>query len=39
MHGNLEWRAHERVLLHGGVLLEDHYITGTDVSRRGWPPT
>jgi iron complex outermembrane receptor protein len=34
IHGNLEWRAHERVLLHGGVLLEDHYITGTDISPR-----
>jgi iron complex outermembrane recepter protein len=34
MHGNLEWRAHERVLLHGGALLEHHYITGTDVSPR-----
>jgi iron complex outermembrane receptor protein len=33
-HGNLEWRAHERVLLHGGALVEDHYLTGTDVSPR-----
>jgi iron complex outermembrane receptor protein len=34
VHGNLEWRAHERVLLHGGALLEHHYFTGTDVSPR-----
>lgn len=34
MHGNLEWRVHERVLLHGGALLEHHYFTGTDISPR-----
>ena len=34
VHGNVEWRAHERVLLHGGALLEHHYITGTDISPR-----
>lgn len=34
VHGNLEWRVHERVLLHGGALLEHHYFTGTDVSPR-----
>jgi len=32
--GNLEWRAHERVLLHGGAMLEHHYFTGTDISPR-----
>lgn len=34
VHGNLEWRVHKRVLLHGGALLEHHYFTGTDVSPR-----
>ncbi|MFZ0106671.1 MAG: TonB-dependent receptor, partial [Thiobacillus sp.] len=34
VHGNLEWRAHERVLLHGGALLENHYFTGMDISPR-----
>lgn len=32
--GNLEWRAHERLLLQGGAMLEHHYFTGTDVSPR-----
>jgi iron complex outermembrane receptor protein len=32
--GNLEWRAHERVLLQGGAMLEHHYFTGTDLSPR-----
>jgi iron complex outermembrane receptor protein len=32
--GNLEWRAHERVLLHAGTMLEHHYFTGYDVSPR-----
>lgn len=32
--GNLEWRAHERVLLQGGAMLEHHYFTGTDISPR-----
>lgn len=32
--GNLEWRAHERVLLHAGAMLEHHYFTGFDVSPR-----
>lgn len=34
VHGNVEWRPHERVLLHGGALLEHHYFTGTDISPR-----
>lgn len=33
-YGNLEWRAHPRVLLQGGAMLEHHYFTGTDVSPR-----
>ncbi|MFN3545591.1 MAG: TonB-dependent receptor plug domain-containing protein [Thiobacillus sp.] len=33
-YGNLEWRAHERVLLHGGAMVEHHYFTGADVSPR-----
>ncbi len=32
--GNLEWGAHERVLLHAGAMLEHHYFTGTDISPR-----
>ena len=32
--GNVEWRPYERVLLHGGTMLEHHYFTGTDVSPR-----
>ncbi len=32
--GNLEWHAHERVLLHGGAMLEHHHFTGFDVSPR-----
>jgi iron complex outermembrane recepter protein len=32
VHGNVEWRAHERVLLHAGALLEHHYLTDYDVS-------
>jgi len=32
--GNLEWAAHERVLLHAGAMLEHHYFTGTDISPR-----
>jgi iron complex outermembrane receptor protein len=32
--GNVEWRAHERVLLHAGAMLEHHYFTGFDVSPR-----
>jgi iron complex outermembrane receptor protein len=32
--GNLEWRAHERVLLQGGAMLEHHYFTDTDLSPR-----
>jgi iron complex outermembrane receptor protein len=32
--GNLEWRAHERVLLQAGAMLEHHYFTGADVSPR-----
>jgi len=32
--GNLEWRAHERVLLHAGAMLEHHYFTGSDISPR-----
>jgi iron complex outermembrane receptor protein len=34
VHGNAEWRAHERVLLHAGALLENHYLTDYDVSPR-----
>lgn len=34
MHGNLEWRAHPRVLLQGGAMLEYHYFTGADLSPR-----
>ncbi len=34
VHGNVEWRAHERVLLHAGALLEHHYLTDYDVSPR-----
>jgi iron complex outermembrane receptor protein len=34
VHGNAEWRAHERVLLHAGALLEHHYLTDYDVSPR-----
>ena len=34
LHGNVEWRAHERVLLHAGALLENHYLTDYDVSPR-----
>jgi iron complex outermembrane receptor protein len=33
-HGNVEWRAHPRVLLQGGALLEHHYFTGADLSPR-----
>jgi iron complex outermembrane recepter protein len=32
--GNLEWRAHERLLLHAGAMLEHHYFTGFDISPR-----
>ena len=32
--GNLEWRAHEKLLLHAGAMLEHHYFTGFDVSPR-----
>ncbi|MEW6590048.1 MAG: TonB-dependent receptor [Pseudomonadota bacterium] len=32
--GNVEWRAHERLLLHAGAMLEHHYFTGFDVSPR-----
>ncbi|MBU4499709.1 MAG: TonB-dependent receptor, partial [Gammaproteobacteria bacterium] len=32
--GNLEWRAHERVLLQAGAMLEHHYFTGADISPR-----
>lgn len=32
--GNLEWRAHERLLFQGGAMLEHHYFTGTDISPR-----
>ncbi len=32
--GNLEWQAHERVLLHAGAMLEHHYFTDFDVSPR-----
>lgn len=32
--GNLEWRAHERVLLQAGAMFEHHYFTGADVSPR-----
>jgi len=32
--GNLEWRAHERILLQAGAMLEHHYFTGADVSPR-----
>jgi iron complex outermembrane receptor protein len=32
--GNLEWRAHDAVLLHAGAMLEHHYFTGFDVSPR-----
>lgn len=32
--GNLEWRAHERVLLHAGAMLEHHYFTDFDISPR-----
>ncbi|MBW8370119.1 MAG: TonB-dependent receptor [Thiobacillus sp.] len=32
--GNLEWRAHERILLQGGAMLEHHYFTGNDISPR-----
>ncbi len=35
--GNLEWRAHERVLLHAGAMLEHHYFTGYDISP-AWQP-
>jgi iron complex outermembrane receptor protein len=31
---NLEWRAHEHMLLQGGAMLEQHYFTGTDISPR-----
>ncbi len=34
VHGNIEWRAHERVILNGGALMEHHYFTGTDISPR-----
>jgi iron complex outermembrane receptor protein len=34
VHGNLEWRAHPRLLLQAGALLEHHYFTGADVSPR-----
>ena len=34
VHGNVEWRAHERLLLHAGALLEHHYFTDYDVSPR-----
>ncbi len=33
-YGNVEWRAHERVLVQGGAMVEHHYFTGTDVSPR-----
>lgn len=32
--GNMEWRAHERMLLQGGAMLEHHYFTGADLSPR-----
>ncbi len=32
--GNLEWRAHERVLLHAGAMLEHHYFSDYDISPR-----
>lgn len=32
--GSLEWRAHERLLLQGGAMLEHHYFTGLDISPR-----
>jgi len=32
--GNIEWRAHEKVLLHAGAMLEHHYFTGFDISPR-----
>jgi iron complex outermembrane receptor protein len=32
--GNLEWRAHEHILLQAGAMLEHHYFTGADVSPR-----
>jgi iron complex outermembrane receptor protein len=32
--GNIEWRAHERVLVQAGAMLEHHYFTGTDISPR-----
>ena len=32
--GNLEWRAHERVLLHAGAMLEHHFLTDFDISPR-----
>jgi len=32
--GNAEWRAHERVLIQGGAMLEHHYYTGSDISPR-----
>ncbi|MFP5419301.1 MAG: TonB-dependent receptor plug domain-containing protein [Gammaproteobacteria bacterium] len=34
IYGNLEWRPHARVLLHGGAMLEHHYFTGVDLSPR-----
>jgi len=35
VYGNMEWRAHDRVLIQGGAMLERHYFTGTDISPRG----
>lgn len=32
--GNVEWRAHERVLLHAGAMLEHYSLTGLDLSPR-----
>ncbi|MEW5967649.1 MAG: TonB-dependent receptor [Pseudomonadota bacterium] len=32
--GNLEWRAHKKLLLHAGAMLEHHYFTGFDISPR-----
>jgi iron complex outermembrane receptor protein len=32
--GNVEWRAHERVLLHAGAMLEQYSLTGFGLSPR-----
>ncbi|MFP5410399.1 MAG: TonB-dependent receptor plug domain-containing protein [Gammaproteobacteria bacterium] len=34
LFGNVEWRAHPRLLVHAGAMLEHHYFTDFDISPR-----